>query len=98
MATSLTIQGIKVHPSVCKKDKEHPLYIGEVEKWLKFNDEQRKIYAKEARKGHKHSLAQSLIHEGYVKEIRHYLRSGDWISDFFGKDQESKTIWRTIRA
>ena len=97
MATTL-VQGIKVHPSVLKKNKDHPLYVGEVEEWLKFNDEQRKIHAKNARKGHTHSLAQSLIHEGYVKEIRHYLRSGDWISDFFGKDQESKTIWRTIRA
>ena len=97
MAITL-IQGIKVHPSVLVKDKEHPLYIGNVEEWLKFNDEQRKIYAREARKGHKTALAQSLIYEGYVKEIRHYLRSGDWISNFYGKDQEHKTIWRTVAA
>ena len=40
MATTL-VQGIKVHPSVLKKNKDHPLHISEVEKWLKFNDEQR---------------------------------------------------------
>tara|TARA_R100000656_G_scaffold9574_1_gene10389 strand:- start:45 stop:338 length:294 start_codon:yes stop_codon:yes gene_type:complete len=97
MATTL-IQGVKAHPSVLKKDKDHILYRDNVENWLKFNNEQHKILAKAARKGHKESLAQSLIHEGYVKEIRHYLRTGDWISDFFGRDQEHITIRRTIVA
>ena len=97
MATTL-VQGIKAHPSVFKKDKDHPLYIVNVEEWLKHNEDMYRLHAKYARKKLKGSLAQSLIHEGYVRELRHYLRTGDWISDFYGKDQEHKTIWRTVVA
>jgi hypothetical protein len=95
MATTL-VQGVKAHPSVFKKDKDHPLYIVNVEEWLKHNEDMRRIHAKDARYKHKGSLAQSLIHEGYVREIRHYLRTGDWISNFYGKDQELKIKWRTV--
>ena len=97
MATTL-VHGIKVHPFVLKKDKDHPLHVANVEEWLKHNEDMRRIHAKDARKKHKGSLAQSLIHEGYVREIRHYLRTGDWISDFYGKDQEHKIKWRTVVA
>ena len=97
MATTL-VQGIKVHPSVLKKDKDHPLHIANVVEWLKHNEDMRRIHAKNARKKHKGYLAQSLIYEGYVRELRHYLRTGDWISNFYGKDQEHKIIWRTVAA
>ena len=97
MATTL-VHGIKVHPFVLKKDKDHPLYIVNVEEWMKHNEDMHRLHAKYARKKLKGSLAQSLIHEGYVRELRHYLRTGDWISDFFGRDQEHRTIRRTIVA
>jgi hypothetical protein len=34
------------------------------------------------------SLAFQLISEGYNKDIRYYISHGDWISDFYGRDQD----------
>ena len=97
MATSLKIiGGVKPHHSVLKHDREHPLYIKDVADWLEHNDILAKEHAKLARRGDNKSIAQRYIHEGYVKDIRHYLRTGDWISDFFGKDQEHKIKWRSV--
>ena len=97
MAITL-VQGIKLHPSVLKKDKDHPLYIVNIEEWLKHNEVMYRLHAKYTRKELKGSLAQSLVYKGYIREIKHYLKTGDWISNFYGKDQEHKTIWRTVAA
>ena len=99
MATSLkSIDGIKTHPSVFRIEKGHPMYIVDIAEWLDYNIKEAHKYARLVRRGHKELIAQRYIHEGYVKDIRHYLRSGDWISNFYGRDQEYQTIWRTIRA
>ena len=97
MATSLKmIGGVKPHPSVLKHDREHPLYIGDVADWLDSNVKEAQKCARLVRRGHKEFIAHRYIHEGYVKDIRHYLRTGDWISDFFGRDQEHKIKWRSV--
>ena len=97
MAASLnTIGGVKPHHSVLKHDKDHPLHIKEVLDWMNHNDALAKEHSRLARRGDKDSMSQRYIHEGYVRDIRHYLRTGDWISDFFGKNQEHKIRWRSI--
>ena len=92
------IAGIKPHPSALAVSKDKPLNISDVKDWLEYNDNMRKKYSILARKKEKGALSESLIHEGYVKEIKHYLRHGDWISDFFGKNQEHKITWRTVAS
>jgi|TARA_R100001132_G_C3263065_1_gene86661 gluconate kinase len=90
------IAGIKVHPNALAVSKDKPLNISDVKDWLEYNDNMRKKYSTLARKKEKGALARSLIHEGYIREIRHYLRNGDWISDFFGRDQEFMTPKRVL--
>ena len=34
--------------------------------------------------------------ESYLREMRQYLRTGTWVSDFYGENQEFKTQWRVI--
>jgi hypothetical protein len=87
---------IELHPVVLIPDKDHPLYIDNVKKWLDKNINLAHEYARLSRKKEKGALALSLIHEGYVKEIKHYLRHGDWISDYYGEDQEFKTKRKVI--
>jgi len=99
VATSLKyVGGIKPHPSVVKLNEDHPLNLKDVRDWLIHNEELAREHAKNARRGAKKSIAQRYIHEGYVKDIRSYLRHGDWISDFFGKNQEHKIKWRTVAS
>jgi|TARA_R110002020_G_scaffold472873_1_gene701404 hypothetical protein len=85
------VTGITLHRNVLAVAEDKPLYISNVEDWLEYNDSMRKQYSTLARKKQQGALARSLIHEGYVKEIRHYFRTGDWISDFYGRDQEFPT-------
>ena len=97
MAASLkTIGGVKPHHSVLKHDEDHPLHIKAVLDWMDHNDALAKEHSRLARRGDKDSMSQRYIHEGYVRDIRHYLRTGDWSSDFFGKNQEHKIRWRSI--
>ncbi len=90
------IKGITLHPNVLTVPEDKTLHISHVEDWLEYNDSMRKQYSTLARKKVKGALARSLIHEGYVKEIRHYLRTSDWISDFYGRDQEFSTPKKLI--
>ena len=34
--------------------------------------------------------------QAYIKEMRQYLRTGAWVSDFYGENQQFKTQWRNI--
>tara|TARA_Y100001951_G_scaffold16382_1_gene11486 strand:- start:106 stop:390 length:285 start_codon:yes stop_codon:yes gene_type:complete len=90
------IANIQLHPTVLIPKKGHPLYIDEVKTWLETNSILANNLARLARKKEKGALAKSLIHEGYVREIKHYLRHGDWISNFYGEYQEFTTKWRMI--
>jgi hypothetical protein len=87
------IANIEVHSIALSYGEEHPLHIDKVEEWLEHAEENKKEYARLARKkikslSCKNPLACSLIHEGYIKEIKHYLRTGDWISSVYGMEQE----------
>ena len=95
MAASLKTGGVQLYHSVTKHGKDHPLYIKEVLDWMNHNNDLAKEHSRLARRGDKDSMSQRYIHEGYVRDIRHYLRTGDWISDFFGKNQEHKIRWRS---
>ena len=98
MANALkTVAGVKPHPIILKHAKDHPLHVDNITAWLEHNDALAKEYAKSVRRGHKEFIGKRYIHEGYVKDIRHYIRTGDWISDFFGKNQEHRIRWRTLK-
>ena len=36
--------------------------------------------------------------EGYVQDINWYLRTGDWISDYWGEDMNNKTKWIVVAS
>ena len=55
--------------------------------------ELRKLYRKD-----KSYYTELDLCEGYLKDIRHYLTHGDWISDFYGKEMENKTQWVVLHS
>ena len=91
------IAGIEPNPICLAVPEGYNLHISNIEEWVEYNDRKKKEYARLARKGEKGALAYGLRYEGYLKEIKHYLRTGDWISDFFGKYQESLTYRGQLR-
>ena len=35
----------------------------------------------------------TMIIEGYIRFMNHYLKHGDWISDVYGENQEKRIKW-----
>ena len=38
-------------------------------------------------------MALSESKKGYVRDMEHYLRTGDWISQFMGAKENERTVW-----
>ena len=34
--------------------------------------------------------------QGYITQMRHYLKHGDWCSDFYGPYEDKRVKWQTI--
>jgi|TARA_R110002072_G_scaffold290593_1_gene458307 ABC-type oligopeptide transport system ATPase subunit len=70
--------------------------VNVVLEWIKHNQEVSRSMAKEIRMNTKGAIAQRSMRDGYIKDMRHYLRTGDWISPFYGKDMQDTTKTRVI--
>ena len=64
--------------------------------WIKHNQEVSRSMAREVRMKVQGAIAQRSMRDGYVKDMRHYLRTGDWISLFYGKDMQNITKTRVV--
>ena len=64
--------------------------------WIKHNQEVSRSLNKEVRMKVQGAIAQRSMRDGYVKDMRHYLRTGDWISLFYGKDMQNITKTRVL--
>ena len=85
-----------VHPSVMSKPEEDMFSYKNVKSWLAHNkdlaaQERQSVRAKI--KGAQGRLGQI---EGYVSDIQHYLKTGDWINNFYGKEQGKKIKWKVV--
>ena len=76
---------------------DHPIYYTKVLEWIDHNKLLISEYRKQERNNIKGAIARRVSCEGYIRFMRHYLKHGDWISDFYGQEEEGRTYWR-IRA
>ena len=91
-----------VHPLVLAKPDDDPLSFVMVKKWIKHNKEKASALLSQSRRRNissKESTTQKSEGESakaYVRSMEHYLKSGDWISNFQGADEEKKTQWKCV--
>ena len=91
-----------VHPLVLAKPDDDPLSFVMVKKWIKHNKEKASALLSQSRRRNissKESTTQKSEGESakaYVRSMEHYLKSGDWISNFQGADEELKTQWKCV--
>ena len=91
-----------VHPSVLAKPDDDPLSFVTVKKWIKHNKEKASALLSHSRRRNissKESTTQRSEGENakaYVRFMEHYLKMGDWVSDFQGADEELKTQWKCV--
>ena len=91
-----------IHSNVLKKPDDDPLSLKSVKKWIKHNKEKASAYLTNSRRRgatSKQSITDKIISENvkaYIRNMEHYLKSGDWISIFMGADEEMKTQWSCV--
>ena len=91
------ISDSQVHKNVLGLTKNHFLSLSNIREWYRHTEERRKNARKLARKDKK-LISEFYKCEGYLKDMRYYLRHGDWTCDFYGKDMEHKIQWRVTAS
>jgi hypothetical protein len=82
--------------SVLDRGNEHPLSAKKIKTWIKTQKSLASTYRSEVRrdvKGSHSKLAESM---GYVRNMQHYLKHGDWCDEFYGEYAEKRVMWKTI--
>ena len=73
-----------------------------IKEWIKHNKEMVSALNKQGRgrgvgeKEHRNVENQAASRKAYIGLCEHYLKSGDWVAMFSGKDEEHKVIPRCI--
>ena len=91
-----------VHPIVLSKPDDDPLSLKSIKKSIKHNKDKASAFLTNSRRrgaSPKQSNADKINADGakaYIRFMEHYLRTGDWISDYMGDDEEKKTQWKCV--
>ena len=85
-----------VHESIRDLPDEHPIAPKKVKQWIKTQKDLAKSARGAVRQKIKGSEAQLAIHQGYIKSMQTYLRTGDWVDIFYGEYQQNKIRWRSV--
>ena len=91
-----------IHPSVLSKPDDDPLSVKSIKKWIKHNKEKASAYLTNSRRRGatpKQSIIDKIRSENvkaYIRFMEHYLRTGDWVSNYMGADEEMKTQWKCV--
>ena len=89
-------QNHSIHPEVLAKPDDDFLSVKNVRSWIKSSKEQLSSLKSEMRRDVKGAKAKVHSKEGYIRNMQHYLKHGDWIDDFYGEYEEKKVRWKTI--
>ena len=81
-----------IHESLENLPKSHRLHPDKVMGWIKTNINMLVSIRKDVRQNIKGAVARQEDIEGYIKNMRKYLRDGDWVDMFCGVTQEGKMI------
>ena len=79
-----------VHESLRVLPDEHQLSPKRVKLWIKTQKELVSSARQKVRQKIKGAEAELARHEGYIKNMQSYLRTGDWIDRFYGEHQQNR--------
>ena len=85
-----------IHPILRDLPDDHPIHPKKVKQWVKTQKELASAERAGVKQGIKGAYARQCSHEGYVRNMKRYLRDGDWIDNFYGEHQEHKTGWKCV--
>ena len=79
-----------VHPSVAALPDDDMFSLKSVRDWIRHNKELLSEERRALRANVKGSQSKVTSIEGYVRNMEHYIRTGDWVDSFYGKEQGQK--------
>ena len=85
-----------IHPSVLAKPDDHALSRKKVVQWIKTQKSLLSAERGNVRRNVKGAIAKVANHQGYIRHMENYLRSGDWCDDFYGEYAEKRVQWRVV--
>ena len=85
-----------IHPSLRTLPDDDELSPKKVKQWINTQKELAILERKGIRQKVKGAIANHASHEAYVKNLQRYLRTGDWVDDFYGEHQQEKVRHRCI--
>ena len=83
-----------IHESLRDLPDDHQLSPKKVKQWIKVQQDYAKSERVSVRQNVKGAIAKLADHEGYVRNMQTYLRSGTWTDMFYGQDQQGKIVNR----
>ena len=87
---------------VLSLDDEEPYSLKNVKEWIKHNKEMVSMLQARARnreispKDKQHALSMADNKKAYIRYIEHYIKTGDWIGLFSGRDEQNKVIPKCV--
>ena len=85
-----------IHSSLHNLSDDVPINPKKVKKWIKTQKELASAERRNHKSGVKGALAKMHVHEGYVRHMKTYLRTGDWVDSFYGEHQEKRIRYRCV--
>ena len=85
-----------IHPTLRDLPEDYPTHPKKVKVWIKTQKGLASAERAGVRQGIKGAYARQCNHEGYVRNMKRYLRDGNWIDNFFGEYQEKRIQWRSV--
>ena len=93
---------MNIHPKVLEIPDDDILSLKSIKKAIKHSKDKASAYSVNSRRRGatpKQAITDSINSDNtkaYIRFMEHYLRTGDWISDFMGDDEEKKTQWKCV--
>lgn len=84
-----------VSEKVYNLPESHYLSYDKVKSWIKSNKEQLSEARRAVRSNVKGAIAESASIQAYIRNMEWYIRTGDWIDNFYGEHQNKLVRWRT---
>lgn len=85
-----------IHPSVLAKDDEDTFSRKNVTAWIKHQKELLSEYRRQERMKMKGAPMKVADTVAYIRHCEWYLKNGDWIDGYYGKDADKKIRLRTV--
>ena len=91
-----------IHPKVLEIPDDDPLSLKSIKKSIKHSKDRAAAHSVNSRRRGatpKQAITDKINSDNtkaYIRFMEHYLRTGDWISDFMGDDEEKKTQWKCV--